>query len=403
MKIAYFDCFCGAAGDMIVGACLDAGASEESLRRQLETLKLDEVDLKIEKVIKNGISATRFIPEIKTLPADDESTKHHHHRPHRQLPAIIEIIQNTNFSDQVKQQSIHIFRNLARAEAKVHGTSPDKIHFHEVGAADAIMDIVGAAVALEILGVKKVYCSPLVVGGGTVECEHGVLPVPAPATAELIKGIEITPTDVKTELLTPTGAAVLTTLSEQFGPIPSMKITNIGYGAGSRDIPGRTNGLRVLIGDSVEDHSLCDSNEICQIQSNIDDATAELIGHVIDKLHNAGALDVYCTAVIMKKNRPGSEITVLCKPADIQTMENILFSESTTFGLRKQICKRTILARDYKLINTPYGPIRIKQGFYQGHCVTHAAEYDDCRQAAQKHNVPLKEVIASALAQYKKA
>ena len=412
MKIAYFDCFSGAAGDMIVGACLNAGVSSDYLRSELGRLGLEQVELKIEKINKNGIAATRFQPIIK-------NHHHHHHRSdsdahgpghcrehkhpaHRNLQAIIEIINGAGFSDKVTQQAVKIFQRLAQAEAKVHGTTEDKIHFHEVGADDAILDIVGSCLALEALGIEKVFCSPLTVGSGTLRCEHGVLPVPAPATVELIKGIEIIPSDAQVELLTPTGAAILTGLAESFGAMPPMKITGGGYGAGQRDIGEFPNVLRLLVGEAAESGRQTNVDEVCVLEANIDDATAELIGYVSEKLLEAGALDVYCTAVVMKKNRPGTLITVLCCPADTAGMEQIIFRESTTFGIRRHSCRRSILHRDYCTVDSPYGEIRIKQGYFDGSVITGSVEFDDCQKAAEKHNIPVKQVIFAAMAAYKR-
>lgn len=397
MKVGYFDCFSGAAGDMIVGACLDAGASEEFLRGQLARLGLDEVELQIKKVNKNGIAATAFLPIVKDYHCQCDQGHH------RNLSAIVEIIDNAALSDKVKGQSIDVFRQLARAEAKVHGTVEDKIHFHEIGAADAIIDIVGACTALESLGVEKVYCSPLTVGGGTVKCEHGILPVPAPATAELIKGIETVPApaNAQVELLTPTGAAILTTLAEGFGPMPAMRISEIGYGAGQRDIGGMPNVLRLMVGQTGDSDMYGQSDEVCVLEANIDDATAELIGHVSEKLLAQGALDVYCTAVTMKKNRPGTKITVLCQPTETTKMEQIMFRESTTFGIRRGICQRTILPRKHQTVETPYGKIRMKVGYFDGQVTTCSVEFSDCQRAAEEYQVPVKEVVWAALAAYK--
>ena len=411
MKIAYFDCFSGAAGDMIVGACLDAGVSQDYLRSELARLGLEQVELKIEKINKNGIAATTFQPIIKNhhhhhhSDSDASGSGHcreHKHPAHRNLQTIMEIINRAGFSEQVTHQSIKIFQRLAQAEAKVHGTTEDQIHFHEVGADDAIMDIVGSCLTLEALGVEKVFCSRLTVGGGTVRCEHGVLPVPAPATVELIKGIEITPSDAHVELLTPTGAAILTGLAESFGNMPPMKITGSGYGAGQRNVAEFPNVLRLLVGEAAEPGQYADVDEVCVLEANIDDATAELTGYVSEKLLEAGALDVYCTAIVMKKNRPGTLITILCRPADSTRMEQIMFRESTTFGIRRHNCRRSILPRDYCTVDSPYGKIRIKRGYFDDSVITGSVEFDDCRQAAEKHNVPVKQVISAAMAAYKR-
>jgi len=406
MKIAYFDCFSGAAGDMIIGACLNTGVSSDYLRGELARLGLKQVELKIEKINKNGIAATSFQPIIQnhhhTHSSNSGSSHSHEHKhpAHRNLQTIIEIINRTGFSEQVTHQSIKIFQRLAQAEAKVHGTTEDKIHFHEVGADDAILDIVGSCLTLEALGIEKIFCSPLTVGSGTIQCAHGVLPVPAPATVELIKGIEITPSDTQAELLTPTGAAILTGLAESFGVMPPMKITVSGYGAGQRDIAEFPNVLRLLVGEAAEHGQQTDVDEVCVLEANIDDASAELIGYVGEKLLEAGALDVYCAAIVMKKNRPGTLITILCRPADTARMEQIMFRESTTFGIRRHNCRRSILPRDYCTVDSPYGEIRIKQGYFDGSVITGSVEFDDCRKAAEKHNVPVRQVISTAMAAY---
>ena len=396
MKIGYFDCFSGAAGDMIVGAALDAGVSSDYLRNELGKLGLENVRVEIEKVIKKGISATSFVPKVSKSHHDKED---HHHR---NLSMIVEIIKGADISQFVKRRSCEIFQRLARAEAKVHNTTEDKIHFHEVGADDTIIDVVGACVCLEKLGIEKLYCSPMVVGSGMVKCEHGILPVPAPATAELIKGIEILPSEAKFELLTPTGAAILTTLAERFGATPAMRISQIGYGAGHHDVPGAANVLRLMVGESGQDGQGADVDEICVLQANIDDATGELIGYVTEKLMEEGSLDVYCTSIMMKKNRPGTQITVLCKPGMASDMESILFRQSSSFGIRRHMCRRSILPRKHEAVETRYGTIRMKVGYFNGLEVTIAVEFGDCELAARKHNVTVKEVISASLAAYQK-
>ena len=388
MKIAYFDCFSGAAGDMIVGACLDAGADNKHLQRQLARVNLPEVEIHIRKLTKNGIAATRFEPVIK---------KSHPHSRH--LPDIKNIIQNARLSDYVTRQALKIFDKLARAEAKVHNTNIDKIHFHEVGAADAVIDIVGACIAVESLGIENIYCSALTTGCGAVSCAHGILPVPAPATAELIKGIPLIATDIQLELLTPTGAAILTTLSESFGTLPSMRIDAIGYGAGKRDYPNCANVLRLLVG-AADASGSAQTDTIYLLEANLDDATGELIGHVTQKLLRTGALDVFCTAIAMKKNRPATQISVICRESEISDIERILFLESTTLGIRRHTCQRTILPWEYQTVTTPYGKIRMKIGRFDGKIATCSVEFADCEKAAQKHHVSVKTVIADANAVY---
>ena len=413
MKVGYFDCFSGAAGDMIVGACLDAGASVEGLRCELAKLRLGGIELRIEKVLKHGISATAFVPICGGVAVDAEGGHSHgkaddhahhvglaggHHGVHRRLPDIVDLIHNAGLSPGAAERAIGVFRRLAGAEACVHGTTEDDIHFHEVGAADAIMDIVGACVALELLGVEKVYCSPVTVGGGTVRCAHGVLPVPAPATVELLKGcdVEIAPSDVRSELLTPTGAAILTHVAESFGSMPAMNIERVGYGAGQRDYEGQPNVLRLLVGETSrgEQHS----DHVCVLQTNIDDATAELIGHVTELLLEAGALDVYCEAIVMKKNRPGTLLSVICRPGDAGALERMIFRETTTFGIRRQLCGRSVLDRCIRTVETVFGSIAVKLGYLDGELLSCSPEFADCREAAARHKVPVKTVVAAALA-----
>lgn len=391
MKVAFFDCFSGAAGDMIVAACLDAGASAEQLQNELAKLSFSEkVRIEIEKVTKKGFQATRFSPLAES--------SHHSHSPHRGLKDITSLIEGSSLSAAIKQQARRIFERLAHAEAKVHGVTLDQIHFHEVGAVDSILDIVGACVALELLGVEKVFCSSLVVGCGTVQTQHGLLPVPAPATAELIKGIEVVGTSVAAELLTPTGAAILTTLAERFGPLPSLRLDAVGYGAGTLDTPGMPNVLRLLVGQM---DAAVDEDEVVVLEANIDDATGEVLGYVIDRLWEQGALDVFCNPIQMKKNRPAVQLSVICSSDKKIILESVLFAESTTFGVRWYSCRRSVLQRDHRSVNTPYGTIRIKLGSRQNRVVSVSPEFSDCQSAAIAYKVPLKEVMAAAMSAYR--
>ena len=405
MKVGYFDCFSGAAGDMIVAACLDAGAPEPHLLAELDKLKLPNLRIKIEKVHKKGISATAFTPE------PDASGDHHHSHGHQQrnLPTIIELINSSSLSATVQQNAVRIFERLAQAEADVHGTTPDRIHFHEVGALDSIVDIVGACIAIESLHLERIYCSAMALGSGTVRCEHGILPVPAPATSELIKGIPIQPSQGDGELLTPTGAAILTTLAAAFGPMPRMRITQIGYGAGSRETPGHPNALRLFLGqaepaphpDTGGDLGpSTDHDEVFLLEANLDDCTAELTGHVADVLLGLGALDVFFTSITMKKGRPGTKISVLCPPEQLSRLENAMFMESTTFGIRRQLVQRSVLSRRSETVETDFGPIRVKVGLLGGEVVTASPEFEDCRLAGQKHGVAVKKVMAAAVSAY---
>lgn len=384
MKIAYFDCFSGAAGDMIVGALIDAGAPRDELLAGLGALGISGYELAAEKVRKQGLSATRF----------DVTLTDQANQPHRHLEDVYSILNAASLTDSVRAKAKAIFRRLAEAEASVHGTTVDKIHFHEVGAVDAIVDVVGAASALELLGIERVVCSELRVGSGTVKCAHGVLPVPAPATLELIKGILFRGGDEEGELLTPTGAAVLTTLADSFGPVPAMRVTAIGHGAGSRDGAHGPNVLRVLIGESEAE---AESDRVTVLETNIDDATPEMVGHCIERLLAEGALDAYVVPITMKKGRPGMLLAVIAPPEKVDALERIVFAESTTLGIRRHEVLRSKLRRVIETVETPYGPIRMKIGSGAG-IVTAGPEYEDCRRAALEHEVALRTVMEAARA-----
>ncbi|MCH7705008.1 MAG: nickel pincer cofactor biosynthesis protein LarC [Planctomycetes bacterium] len=386
--MAYFDCFCGAAGDMIVGALIDAGADQGALTAAFDRFGLDGYRVSIDAVRKQGFAATRFNVVL------DATAK----QPHRHLHHVTDVLKGAHLSDRVRDQAIRIFTRLAEAEAAVHGTSVESVHFHEVGAVDAILDVTGAVLALESLGVDRVVCSPIPTGSGTVTCAHGVMPVPAPATAELLKDVPLAACDETGELTTPTGAAVLTTLADEFGPIPPMRIRTIGMGAGTRDGAHRPNVLRVLIGESVEPGGAGNIDEITVLETNIDDATPEVIGHCIDRLFDAGALDVYALPIQMKKSRPGVLLTVLCRPETADALEQTVFYETSTFGIRRHTARRTTLPRHEEAIRTAYGTIRMKVA--EG-TATASPEYEDCRSAALEHNVPLADVIAAATAAWR--
>ena len=382
MRIGYFDCFSGGSGDMILGAMLSAGLSEERLRAGLAKLSLDGSELGIRQVQKQGLAAIKV--DVKLTSAHG----------HRHLRHIVEIIDNSGLSDAVKQRAKRIFTRLGEAEAKVHGLAVEQVHFHEVGAVDAIVDVVGAAIGVEQLGLERVRCSPLCVGSGTVTCEHGVLPVPAPATAELLSGVPLAECDEAGELLTPTGAVILTTLAEGFGPIPAMQIERCGYGAGSREGQKRPNVLRLFVGEAAETGDLTD--EVVVLEANLDDATGEQIGHAFAALLGAGALDVFTTPIMMKKNRPGVLLSVLATPEQQAACEEILFAETTTLGVRRHVCSRRKLARDVATVETRFGAIRMKLG-RRGDVVTLASpEYEDCASAARKNGVSLREVMDEA-------
>lgn len=386
MRIGYFDCFSGASGDMILAACISAGADLDALRSQLAGLNVAGFRLEARPIRKQGFAATQV--EVAIDAAAD--------KPHRHLKHVREIIQSSKLPASVRDRAIAVFTRLAEAEAAVHGTTIEKVHFHEVGAIDAIVDIVGASLALELLGIEQIRCSPIPTGSGTVTCDHGVMPVPAPATAELLKGVPLAGCDEVGELTTPTGAAILTTLAGDYGPLPTMRIERIGIGAGRRDGAKRANILRLMVGEMTS-ASEDEEDEILVIEANLDDVSAQVIGHLYDALFEVGALDVYTAPVHMKKNRPGTLLTVLAPQHVRNEIETILFVETTTFGIRTHHCSRRKLARTFDTVQTPAGSIRIKVGRRGGRVMTAAPEFEDCRQAAAATGRPLKEIQAEAL------
>lgn len=384
MNIAYFDCFSGAGGDMIVASLLDAGADPNALHEGLAKLNLDGYSLSIEPVTKQGFAATRFQVHLGD-PA---------RQPARGLQDVVALFKASALPGAVTDKATRIFERMAQAEAKVHGTTVEKVHFHEVGAVDAILDIVGAVLALESLGVERVVCSPVPVGCGTVTCDHGVLPVPAPATAELLRGVPTAPSDEVGELTTPTAAAVLTTLASDFGPMPSMTISSIGYGAGAREGAKLPNLLRVLVGRVSGGGEV---DEITVLETNLDDASPELVAHCMERALDGGALDAYAVPIHMKKSRSGVVLTVLCRTEQVPAMERLLFTETPTFGIRRHTVTRAKMRRRHETVTTQYGDVRIKVGEHEG-IVTASPEYEDCKAAAMKHGIALREVIAAATA-----
>ena len=389
MKIAYFDCFAGAGGDMIAAAMLDAGLDFEFLKKQLATLGIKNFDIKLTQTKRAGLRAVSFTPAFK-------EDKHH-----RNLKDITEIISNSKIHNKAKETAIAIFNKLAAAEALVHNKDLQEIHFHEVGALDSIVDIVSASIGLVALEIEKVYCSTLSLGGGTIKCAHGILPVPGPATAELLKGAPTVGGPIDKELLTPTAAAILTTIVNQFGPLPEMKIEKIGYGAGSLESEKFPNVLRLIIGQSVCENT-ANTDSVCLLEANSDDVTGEIVGFVTEKLFESNALDVFTTPIYMKHNRPAVKISVICKIEDVPQIEEILFTEGLTFGIRKQILQRSKLERDFAKVATEFGEIKIKTGSLNGRIVTAKPEFSDCAAAAKKHKVAVKTVIQTAIAEYKK-
>src|SRR6202040_28887 len=346
MKLAYFDCFSGISGDMTLGALVDAGCAVEHLRAGLGGLQVPGWELTAEKVWKNGMAATYV--KVKT---EDQ-------QQHRSLSAILEILQKSQLAPQVRDRAAAIFTKLGQAEARVHDVPLEKIHFHEVGAIDAIVDIVGACIGFAALGIESFACSALNVGGGTAKMAHGILPVPAPATARLLIGKPTYSNGVQNELVTPTGAAIVATLCSNFGPQPPMTVNAIGYGAGTADLEGQPNVLRLMVCEAVEKPATAESETIRVLEANLDDMNPQIYGYFLEKALAAGALDVFSTPVQMKKNRPGMLVTVLCKPGDEPKFHEMLFAETTTLGVRSYTAERRVLARQWETVRTVFGEVR---------------------------------------------
>jgi pyridinium-3,5-bisthiocarboxylic acid mononucleotide nickel chelatase len=388
MKLAYFDCFSGISGDMTLGALVDAGCDLATLRHELQGLELPGWSISSEKVWKNGMSATHV------RVSSEEQTKH------RSLSAILQILSKSRLAPPVRDRAAAIFQKLGEAEARVHDVPVEKIHFHEVGALDAIVDIVGSCIGFGTLGIESFSCSPLNVGGGTAKMAHGVLPVPAPATAALLKGKPTYSNGVQRELVTPTGAAIVATLCDSFGPQPPMTVTAIGYGAGTIDLEGQPNVVRIMIGDATPSFVAGFDEEIAVIEANLDDMNPQIYGYVSEKALVAGALDVYTTPVQMKKNRPGTLLTILCRPAESEKLMALIFAETTTLGVRSYRAQRRALPRESVQVSTSFGEVRVKLSRVNGTILHAAPEYEDCRKLAAEKNVPLQQVMSEALRRY---
>jgi uncharacterized protein (TIGR00299 family) protein len=456
MRIAYLECFSGMSGDMFLGALVATGVPAETLEETVTALGVG-ARLEISRVMRSGISATKvdvYVDDEKDLPREQywerqqqhsHSHEHPHHEhehdghehslrgegsraeatlslskgvptPHGQLPderphshehgrgltEIQEIIASASISESAKTTAIAIFESLGRAEAKIHNTSIESVHFHEVGAVDAMVDIVCAAVGAEVLGVDEIVCSPLNVGGGTVKCAHGTFPVPAPATVELLKDAPVYSSGLQAELVTPTGAAIVKTLASRFAAFPEMKIEKSGYGAGSRDFPGHPNVVRLTVGEAAL-HALAAktaSETITVLEANLDDLNPQVFGYVMDKLLEEGALDAFGMPVQMKKNRPGMVLTVLCKPENASKLTQLIFTETTTLGVRRREEVRRTLERRWESVRTPWGDVKIKVASMNGTITNYAPEYEDCRRIASEHHVPLKQVMGEAIEAY---
>jgi len=388
MKIAYFDCFSGISGDMTVGALLDAGLEIETLEKELNKLGLSGYQLEVNKVVKKGISATQFKVKIK-----EEGVE-------RRFKDILDILEKSKLDEEIKKETEKIFFNIAQAESKIHRKDIDKIHFHEIGGLDSIIDITSAVIGIKTLEIEEIYSSTLPVGRGFVKCAHGVIPVPAPATLELLKNIPIYSGGIESEMITPTGAGIIGTLAKSFGERPLMKIERIGYGAGEKEftIP---NLLRVSIGEKIlKVENLKDgyvSDEAILIETNIDDMNPEFYDYIMDQLFSQGALDVFLTPVQMKKNRPAHMLSIIVYEQNLKEILEVLFSESTTLGIRIREIKRLRLAQQNFIAETKYGKIKVKVGMFKGEIKNIAPEYEDCKKMAKQHKVPLKEVYDEAM------
>ena len=430
-KTLYFDCFSGASGDMILGALLDAGVPLEALRGALGSLAIDHGVLSAERVLRSGISATKFRlldpahaavapaePRPSYVHTHADGSTHSHRGPanrepanrepanrepanrepanhdHHSLADIERYIGRSALSPAGKARAVSLFHRLAEAEAAIHDMPLDRIHLHEVGAIDSIVDIVGTVFAMEWLGADRIVSSPLNVGSGTVTCAHGEFPVPAPATVRLLKGAPIYSQGVAAELTTPTGALLITDYAQTFGPTPAMRVNTIGYGAGDRDFPGHPNVLRVVLGESDD---LQRFERIVSMECEIDDMNPQLFGPLMDRLYAAGALDVYYAAVQMKKNRPGTLVTVIAPVDRRDALAGVLFTDTTTIGVRHQEMLRERLERQIVTVETPCGPIRFKVSAREGRTVNASPEFEDCARAAAERGLPIKEVQAQAI------
>jgi uncharacterized protein (TIGR00299 family) protein len=382
MRTLYFDCFAGASGDMILGALVAAGASPHALLDGIARLGISGYTIDFQVVDRSGISATQARVRVP----------HEHH--HRHLSDIVRIIDSSGLSDGVKERAVRIFTRLAEAEAKIHNLPVERIHFHEVGALDAIIDIVGACIGFELLGIERFACSALHVGSGMVEMAHGRFPVPPPAVAELLRGAPIYSTEIAGELVTPTGAAIISAVCEQFGPLPPMRVERTGYGAGARQYQNFPNALRVVVGESeAEQHA--SAERLLMLETNIDDMSPQGFGHLMEQALELGALECFFTPVQMKKNRPGVLVSILCQPANSDALTALLFAETTTLGVRRYEVVRQALEREVVAVETAYGKIDMKVARYQGH-VKATPEYEQCRAAARAAHVPLRVVQRAA-------
>jgi uncharacterized protein (TIGR00299 family) protein len=428
-RVLFIEPFSGISGDMFLGALLDLGIDLSRLEQKLRLLPLTGYRLAASSCSRAGIQAVKFDvhleehrgrghlrqnenqkkePHYDSGPQEQqhEGHKHEHLRGrhehgHRSFKEICSMIETSGLSDWIKQKSVETFRKLAEAEGKIHNQHPDDVHFHEVGAIDSIVDIVGAAIAVEELLPVRLFSAAVNIGQGTLECRHGVYPAPGPAAMELLKGVPVYSASSMGELATPTGAALLISMAESFGPRPLMRVDRIGYGAGGRDIPGVANVLRVTLGEEIADGlGVSASEPVAVIEATLDDMSPQVYGYFQEKAMAAGALDVYAIPAQMKKNRPGMELTLVCSPDRIDEMTTLIFRETTTIGLRYMLAQRKTLEREFQEVSTEFGAVRIKVSYLNGRRVNFAPEYECCRRLAQEKGVPLKDVMAAASRAY---
>ena len=379
MKILYFDCFSGVSGNMILGAMVDAGIDIKALKKELKKLDLHSYSLKVSKVKRKGIKGTKVDVIV-------DKKKHLHHTHYKDIKRLIE---RSKLSKKIKEDSLAIFKNIAEAEAKIHRTSVDNVHFHEVGAVDSIVDVVGTSICISLLNSDITLSSPINTGKGMVKTEHGLLPVPAPATTEMLKGFPSYSSDIEFELATPTGVGIITAMAKASNTIPVMKTNVIGYGAGSKDFSDSPNLLRIMIG---EGYSPSEQDSITVIESNIDDMNPQFYDHIMNRIFDAGALDVFLTPIIMKKNRPAVKITLLSDNDNVNKLADILLKETTSFGLRMYKTERIKLEKEIKTVKTEYGSTKVKIGKKNGKIINIAPEYEDCKRIANERGISIREV-----------
>jgi len=384
MKTLYFDCFSGASGNMILGGLIELGVDADVLRSELAKLNLEGIELVIEKVDRSGINSTHV------------EVKYPHEHVHRHLKDIVKIIADSSLAETVKQRAIAIFTRLAEAEAKVHGIPVERVHFHEVGALDAIVDIVGACIGFEMLGIERFVSSALNLGSGTVEIAHGKFPVPPPAVAELVRGIPVYSSEGTGELVTPTGAAIITTICDSYGVLPQISLEQVGYGAGTRETKGSPNAIRLMLGETAGDHLVSKGKHesLVLLESNIDDASPQTLAFAMEKAFELNALDCWFTPIQMKKNRPATLFTVLCERAEVERIQEMLFRETTTIGIRRREVERASLDRTVETISTPFGDVRVKASVLDGEVLTRKVEFDDLKQIAEATGEPLRQISA---------